>query len=251
MIDIFQEFIKPAFKRWLLSPFSNKVTKVLLFTGAAIVAAPMIEHVILKVILLQFFDIDIPIDVPDIPAYVAGVSLMTIGAIHNLSYQYLEYRDNERAALERKEAQDAQIPHDKKIIEELLQLLPYENTHYWLEQASYAGMRRDFAHDLESCEKFVTPPFTIYNVEVEASKKELVLCIKDFNSHCLGHLGAQEDKSGQMYLPPYHWKSQGPKSEARYYAQVEAMGKSAQKLKDQYDSFIQTVKQQGFIINEI
>ncbi|WP_081869847.1 hypothetical protein [Endozoicomonas numazuensis] len=223
MSDIFKEFIKPALKRWLLTPFSNKVTKTLLFTGAAVVAAPLIEHIIIKVILLQFFDIDVPIDVPDIPAY-AGVALMTIGALHNLSFQYFEYRDGERAAHTRKEAQVAQIPHDKKIIEELLSLLPYENTHHWLEQAAYAGMRRDFTHDLEACEKFITPPFAIYNEQVEASKNELILCIKDFNQHCLGHLGAQEDKSGQMYLPPYHWKSQGKKSEARYYEQVEAMG---------------------------
>mgnify|MGYP005990740211 CR=1 FL=1 len=251
MSDMFQDFIKPAFKRWLIAPFSNKVTKALLFTGAAIVAAPLIEHIILKVVLLQLFDIDVPIDVPDIPAYVSGVTLMAIGALHNLSFQYLEYRGGERAALERKEAQNNQVPHDQKIIEELILFLPYENTHYWLEQASYAGIRRDFAHDLEVCEKFITPPFSVYNVEVESSKKKLVLCIKDFNHKCLGHLGAQEDKSGQMYLPPYHWKSQGKDSQARYYEQVETVGNSAQKLKDQYDSFINTVKQQGFIINEI
>lgn len=251
MNDVFQEFIKPAFKRWLLAPFSNKVTKTLLFTGAAIVAAPLIEHIILKVVLLHFFDIDVPIDVPDIPAYVSGVALLFIGALHNLSFQYLEYCEGVRTASERKCAQDTKIPHDKKIIEDLLSLLPYENTHCWLEQASYAGIRRDFAHDLEACERFITPPYAIYNVEVEASKKDLVSCIKDFNHHCLGHLGAQEDKTGKMYLPPYHWKSKGKKSEERYYAQVEAMGKSAQKLKEQYDLFISTVKQQGFIINEI
>jgi hypothetical protein len=251
MNDIFQDFVKPAFKRWLLAPFSNKVTKALLITGAAVVATPLIEHIIVKLILLHLFNIEVPIDVPDIPAYVSGVVLMAIGALHNLSFQYFSYLKGERKALERKETQDTQVPHDKKIIEELLSLLPYENTHYWLERASYAGMRRDFAHNLENCEKFITPPFTIYNVEVETSKKNLILCIKDFNHHCMGHLAAQEDKTGKMYLPPYHWKSQGEKSEERYYTQEEAVSKSAQKLKDQYDSFISIVKHQGFIIIEI
>ncbi|HCE3689864.1 hypothetical protein HJ205_23350 [Vibrio parahaemolyticus] len=248
MKKIWNELILPFIKRWLLAPFSNKVTKMFLYTGAAIVAAPLIEHLIIKVVLLKLFDIDIPIDVPDVPAYVAGVALMFLGGLHNIGFQYINYvqtKYNDGKALE---VLKSQQPHDKKIIDELLVLLPYENTHHWLEQAGYAGLRRDFSHDLQECEKFNDAPYKVYNQIVEAAKTALIDQIQDFNVQCMGHLGAQEDTTGEMYLPPYHWKSQGKESEARYYEQVKGVSESGQKVRTMLDQFIEVVKKEGFII---
>ncbi|ADV86477.1 hypothetical protein [Vibrio vulnificus] len=242
------EIVKAFVKKWLLSPFSNKVTKILLYTGAAVVAAPMIEHLIIKVILLKFFDINIPIDVPDVPAYVTGVILMTFGAIHNLAYQYLVFIQSKMSEVQKRETEKQQKPHDEKIISEILDLLPYEDANYWLEQAGYAGLRRDFYHNLEKCEKFKTAPFKLYNESVKAAKEMLVNAISDFTLQCMGHLGAQENPKGDMYLPPYHWKSQGAKSEAKYYEQVESVGKAGEAVKLQLDNFISIVKKEGFIV---
>lgn len=248
MIQIWDELIHPFIKRWLLTPFSNKVTKMFLYTGAAIVAAPLIEHLIIKVILLKLLDFDIPIDVPDVPAYVAGVILMFLGGVHNIGFQYINYVQTKYNDGKTQELIKNQYPHDKKIIDELLVLLPYENTHHWLEQAGYAGLRRDFSHDLQECEKFNSVPYKVYNENVETVKTVLIAKIQDFNVQCMNHLGAQEDKTGKMYLPPYHWKSQGKDSEARYYEQVKSVSESGQKVRFMLDQFIEVVKKEGFII---
>jgi len=242
------EIVKEFFKKWLLSPFSNKVTKILLYTGAAVVAAPMIEHLIIKVILLKFLDINIPIDVPDIPAYITGVILMFCGAIHNLSYQYLAFIQSKASDAKDLKIKKEQNPHDERIIKEILELLPYEDTNYWLGQAGYAGLRRDFYHDLEKCAKFTTAPFKLYNESIDLSKCTLINAIYDFTMQCMGHLGAQENPRGEMYLPPFHWKNQGAKSEAKYYEQVEAVGRAGEDVRLKLDNFIALVKKEGFIV---
>ncbi|MBU0912942.1 MAG: hypothetical protein KKF22_10425 [Gammaproteobacteria bacterium] len=242
------EELKEIVKRWLLSPFSNKVTRILLYTGAAVVAAPVIEHLIIKTVLMKLFDINIPIDVPDIPAYIAGVALMIFGALHNLGYQYLTFIQSKTNDAKMLEVEKQQKPHDEKIIKEILTLLPYENTNHWLEQAGYAGVRRDFYHGLEECAKFTTAPFKLYNNNAEVAKVRLIQAISDFTLKCMGHLGAQENPKGEMYLPPFHWKSQGAKSEAKYYEQVEIVGKAGNVVRSELDNFIKEIKKEGFIV---
>ena len=70
----------------------------------------------------------------------------------------------------------------------------------------------------------------------------------EFNLNCMGHLGGQEDQTGEMYLPPYQWKGMGEAMVEKYYTQVESVAKSAQALKKQLDEFISTVKSEGFIL---
>ena len=248
MKKLWAELIWPFLKMKLLSSFSNKVTKILLYTGGSIVTMPLIEHLVVKVILLKLFGVDLPIDVPDVPAYVAGVSLMLIGAVHNLGAQYISYIESSKSKKEKSEIAQKQIPHDEKIIKEILGLLPYEDSLYWLEQAGYAGLRRDFSADLETCEKFSTAPFKLYNEKVEYVKLELINAIKVFNLECMGHLGAQENSNGNMYLPPFHWKSQSKESEKKYYEQVESVGNQGQAVKVQLDEFIKVVKSENFIV---
>lgn len=247
---IWDEYVHPFLKKWLLSPFSNRVTKLLLYTGIAIVSTPLIEHLILKVVFKKIFDIDIPIDVPDVPAYIAGVTLMAFGGCHNLLFLSLENNKQERLLALQKEKQAKEEPHDQRIIEEIISLLPYDNTNYWIERASYAGLKRDFSHDLDCCMKFSEPPYALYNEVVESKKQELVAAICHFNSKCAGYLGAQEDQSGTMYLPPYHWKGSN-ESEKRYYEMLREVANAGQELLKAYDDFIKCVKSQGFIIGKI
>ena len=116
------EHVHPFIQRWLFAPFSNKVTKLLLYTGMTIIAAPLVEHLIFKVVLKKAFNFDLPIDVPDVPAYIAGVSLMVIGALHNLLYLHLENRKQKRLQETSKEKKEKEEPHDQRIIESYLPL---------------------------------------------------------------------------------------------------------------------------------
>jgi len=217
------------------------------------VAAPILEHLLLKVLLKKLFDIDLPIDVPDVPAYIAGVVLMVCGGLYSLSITYLVNMSNKIEQADRDKKEEREKPHDQDIIESLLSLLPYENTNFWTETAATSGMRRDFSRSLEQCEKFTTPPYNLYNSVVEEKKKEFVGSVKAFNEACFssGYLGAQEDTAGEMYNPPYHWKSLTLESTEKYYELLRNVADSGVELRRQYDEFISVIKAQGFIIGEI
>jgi hypothetical protein len=98
-----EQYLDVFIQKWLQSPFSNKVTRALILTSAAISAASLIEHLILKVVLLKIFNIDIPIDVPDTQTFIAGITLMTFGAIHNLLFLNFELKKKRTNIEERKE----------------------------------------------------------------------------------------------------------------------------------------------------
>lgn len=251
--NVWDEYIDPIIKKWFLSPFSNVVTKTFLYIGAGVVAAPLLAHLLIKVILLKYFDINLPIDVPDIPAYVTGVILMVVGAVYHLAHTHLVNVGNQHKLEEAKERRKSEVPHDQRIIEELLDKLPYENTRFWIERAPTSGIRRDFAHGLEECEKYVTPPYNLYNQIVESKKRDLIEKIAAFNeaAYGSGYLGAQEDKTGKLYLPPYHWKGHGGESEKRYYELLYNLVDAGQELLAEYDVFITCIKSEGFIIEKI
>ncbi|WP_100186067.1 hypothetical protein [Marinomonas sp. BSi20584] len=251
--NIWDEYIDPIIKKWFLSPFSNLVTKTFLFVGAGLVATPLLGHLIIKVILSKYFDINIPIDVPDIPAYIAGVILMVSGSAYHLIHTHLVNIGNQYKIVEMKEKMEKEMPHDQGIIEGILQKLPYENTRFWIERAPIAGIRRDFARGLEECEKYITPPFNLYNQAADYKKRTLIAKIIAFNkaAYTSGYLGAQEDTTGEMYLPPYHWKGHGGKSEERYYKLQDNLSDAGQDLLKEYDEFITLIKSEGFVIGKI
>lgn len=248
-----REYIDPFIKRWVLSPFSNFVTKAFLYTGIALVAAPVLEHLLLKVVLKELFNVDFPIDVPDVPAYIAGVVLMALGGLYHLAITYQTNMSGKIDQAVKYKKEEREKPHDQEIIKSLLSLLPYENTNHWTELAATSGMRRDFSRNLEECEKFITPPYKLYDCVVEDKKKELVESIKAFNESCFdsGYLGAHEDTSGEMYWPPYHWKDLSEKSKDKYYELHHKVSDSGIDLRGQYNEFIKAVKAQGFLIGEI
>ena len=83
------------FTTWLKvkiqSPFSNVVTKFLLFAGAMLVATPLLEHLLFGAILKHWLGIDLGIEVPDLKAYISGCFLMFLGAAHNLIFIKLRH----------------------------------------------------------------------------------------------------------------------------------------------------------------
>jgi hypothetical protein len=81
--------IVEAVLRFLRRPFSNFVTRILLFSGAAVFISPTIEDLIFNAILKNWLGIDLGIEVPGTEAYAFGTALMLIGAIHNIVFVYL------------------------------------------------------------------------------------------------------------------------------------------------------------------
>jgi len=72
--------------RKIRTPFSNYATKFVLIIGSGIVAAPLLEHLIINAILKHGFGIDLGIEVPDGPAYIVGSTLIVASLIHNLIF---------------------------------------------------------------------------------------------------------------------------------------------------------------------
>ena len=247
---LWDDYIKPLLQKWLFAPFSNKVTKILLVSGAALVAAPLIEHLVIKVLLLHFFNINLPIDVPDVPAYISGIILMVVGALHNLCFQYLGRAEKEYVIAERKKKRTEQHLHDQKIIIEILSLLPYEDTQHWISQSSRSGLKCEFVHDLDECEKYAKTPYALYNTAVEEKKQELISAIREFNLKCLDYLGSDGRQNGKMYLPPYHLKGYGGDGK-KYYRMLHEVDRSGQDFLKKYDNFIECVKKEGFVIEKI
>lgn len=78
-------------KKKLRSPFSNYITRMTLFIGSAVVASPLIEHLIFNAILKSWLGIDLGIEVPDLNAYIFGSTLILMAIVHNLLFLRVSY----------------------------------------------------------------------------------------------------------------------------------------------------------------
>jgi hypothetical protein len=244
------EYADPFIKRWIFAPFSNKVTRVLLIIGGGCFSAPPLGYLIATVILDNYLDIKIPIDLPNTEILLLGAVLLIVAVIHNAYIQKLTHEKG-RPTKSQEEKALIREAHDLEIINRILALLPYQKTRFWIERASYAGMRRDFARDLEKCEDFSQPPYTLFNSRVEENKQIFIASIHEFNKNSMGYLGAQEDTTGEMFLPPFHWKGLGGQSEEKYYEMLYALADAGVVLLREFDEFISIVKTEGFVIREI
>ncbi|WP_236166712.1 hypothetical protein [Pseudomonas juntendi] len=73
------------------SPFSNKVTRFLLITGAGIVAAPLLLHMFANALLKHFLGIDLGVEPPGTMTYIAGFCFMLLGVVNNTIHNYLTH----------------------------------------------------------------------------------------------------------------------------------------------------------------
>ncbi|HCS1609345.1 TPA: hypothetical protein OQM95_004700, partial [Shigella dysenteriae] len=63
-----------------------------------------------------------------------------------------------------------QDEHDLKIIDQILELLPYEDTTQWVEQSYLSGIRQDVCLNIEKAEKFSGEKYRLFNTEVNGAK---------------------------------------------------------------------------------
>jgi len=107
--------------------------------------------------------------------------------------------------------------YDLRVVEELLDLIPYEDTLHHVDLSYLHGMPYEFARKLDRAENF-------NNVRYPT-------------------------KEPLMVVPPYHWKNNG--SEATYRDLQGRLGDAAVSVTEQYDNFIRTLKSEGFVSDKI
>lgn len=84
-------------QRMVRRPFSNQLSKKVVWIGALIVAAPPLENLLISTLLRKFFEIDLGIEMPDLYSYVAGVAVIALGLLNHLAYIFLNLKhENEQ-----------------------------------------------------------------------------------------------------------------------------------------------------------
>jgi len=140
--------------------------------------------------------------------------------------------------------------YDLRVVEELLDLIPYEDTLHHVDLSYLHGMPYEFARKLDRAENFNNVRYQLYNPKVEAAKSKFVASISKFNSVAAEFLGVDDaTKEPLMVVPPYHWKNNG--SEATYRDLQGRLGDAAVSVTEQYDNFIRTLKSEGFVSDKI
>jgi|GEM_PF-3967516 len=76
--------LKEIIKRYLLAPFSNKVTRVLLYVGSSLLALPTLEYLAFDLVLDYVFEQGIKLDYPTEETLVAGFFVLLLAVIHNI-----------------------------------------------------------------------------------------------------------------------------------------------------------------------
>lgn len=144
----------------------------------------------------------------------------------------------------------AKKSHDLRIIEELLSLLPYEDTLHHVDLSHINGMLYEFASKLDNAQSYNDIKYKLYNVVVEKAKTELIKSVFEFNEASRAFLSVDHpNKKPLMVVPPYDWRN-GP-SEGRYRELQSQLSDKGSDLNEKYREFIAIFKEAGFITTKI
>ncbi|HAW2301537.1 TPA: hypothetical protein JLP48_004207 [Escherichia coli] len=139
-----------------------------------------------------------------------------------------------------------------KIIEEILCLLPYEETIDQLERSYIVGMFYQFSRDLENAEKFTDEKFQLYNSDMEISKNKFIDSIKAFNNSYRNFLSVDNPERKPLRLDlPYNWRSEGRESESAYRKHQNNMCEASGMMIECYRDFVRTLKKHNFITDKL
>lgn len=102
-VDLKRIMIQPLalatewFQRMVRRPFSNQLSKTVVWIGALIVATPPLEHLLISTLLERALGIDLGIEAPDLSAYIAGTTVIALGLLNHLAYIFLNLKhENEQ-----------------------------------------------------------------------------------------------------------------------------------------------------------
>lgn len=158
--------------------------------------------------------------------------------IHNHHYEGLDSKHED----EKKKNE-----HDLKIIEDILTLLPYENTVYQLEQSYIAGILFKFSQNLEEAQKFADVNYSLFNMTTNDAKNIFIDSIKKFNEITMNFLTIDHPDREPLKLDlPYDWRD-GGKNEERYRSYQSQMREASGEVISRYREFIRIFKSEGFV----
>jgi tetratricopeptide (TPR) repeat protein len=85
------DLIKQALTKYLLAPFSNKVTRALLIAGSSLLAFPTIKYIVFDVVAKYLFKVDVGLTYRTGSLLMAGVIILAMAVLHNV---YVTHNEN-------------------------------------------------------------------------------------------------------------------------------------------------------------
>lgn len=141
--------------------------------------------------------------------------------------------------------------HDLNIIEEILTLLPYEDTIDKAGRSYQVGMTYQLSRDLEDAEKYTGEKYSLYNQVVNEAKDNFIIAATAFNNSACGFLSVDRPERKPLRLElPYNWKNH-PEREKKYRQCQSEMRETSAVMIENYKLFIKTIKENEFITNKI
>lgn len=141
--------------------------------------------------------------------------------------------------------------HDLKIIEEILTLLPYEDTIDKAGRSYQVGMAGQLSLDLEDAEKYTGEKYSLYNKAVNEAKDNFIISATAFNNIACGFLSVDRPERKPLRLElPYDWKNH-PEREKKYRQCQSEMRETSAVMIENYKLFIKTIKENEFITDKI
>lgn len=153
---------------------------------------------------------------------------------------------------EKVEALKKNNAHDVKIIEEILTLLPYEETVHYIEKSYLVGMPLDLSTRLDSARRFLDEKYTIFNPSLNEAKNKFIESIDDFSSVILEFLFVDHPEREPLRLDlPYDWKCKGEESENIYRKHQSKMRSTGDTMINYYRDLVRVFNEQGLITDKL
>lgn len=142
--------------------------------------------------------------------------------------------------------------HDLKIIDEILALLPYEDTKNWVEQSYITGLPQDICLNMEKMEKFTNEKYRLFNTETNVAKNAFIESTLSFVDSTLPFLHIDHPQRVPLMLNlPHDWKYKGKESENNFRKHQSNMRITSKEMINLYDNFVKTFKEHGFITDKL
>ncbi|EFC7717270.1 hypothetical protein MLL17_12125 [Escherichia coli] len=145
-----------------------------------------------------------------------------------------------------------QDEHDLKIIDQILELLPYEDTTQRVEQSYLSGIRQDVCLNIEKAEKFSGEKYRLFNTEVNGAKDAFLDAMTAYVDSTLPFMSVDyPNRKPVMLSLPHDWKSKSVESEANFRFHQQNVRETSGGMIARYEDFVRTFKAHGFISDKL
>ncbi|CAM3828191.1 hypothetical protein [Rouxiella silvae] len=141
--------------------------------------------------------------------------------------------------------------HDMRIIEEILMLLPYDETYNWVEQSYINGIPLSVTNNLDKAQVFLGENYQLYNKVVNAEKNSFIESINTFMDSTMPFLHVDyPNREPIMVNLPHDWKYKGEEAEKNFRMHQNKMRETSGFMINSYASFVKSFKNEGFVIEK-